>query len=1246
MKTTSAASDSNDTGIRKLRSKVDPKSKSSSLPKRSSENITHDVGPCSDAANPEVTDDSAEVINAAETEQFGRITDEFLGAVRAGKEPDVEEYAARYPQFAEDIRDLIPTLVLMESAKSQCGHPVQISIRQNIPLQQLQDSLVDFHIIRELGRGGMGVVYEAEQISLGRRVALKVLPPQLNSGSIQRDRFEREARVAAQLHHTNIVPVFGVGKTSDYCYYAMQYIEGASLERVLKSLRLLGIESAYATPDEFRKGERDEQIQPDAATQTVARMLLLGETAENTEDQGSNGQGKPLASDSNPLIDATSSIRPHRLVPFAGKGTEYYWQRVAIVGKQVANALQYAHEQNVTHRDIKPSNLVLDLNGTVWVTDFGLAKIEEQKDLTRSGDVLGTMRYLAPEALRGEAGPKSDIYSLGLTLYELIALRPAFDASDIHSLVNQITNSHPPALEEVRPGVPRDLATIIQRAIAEDPNDRYSEARDLADDLRRFTNDEPIYARRASHLEQLSRWARQNRSLATAVAGIGILLTVIALGGILAAIYFERGEHVQRRLRAEALRLAHHNEELAISNEAGLLEALETSRLLELARAEAETQRQVTRQNLYFAQMGLAQQTWRGHRGVYRTQLLLDNWLPEDGQADLRKWEWFYVQSLCKRELQAFAGHSDKIHCVAYAPQGDRLASASQDGSVRIWDSSSGKCEQILGKDPGGVFSLGWSPSGALLASAGMSGAVLWDTTNDQVVQRFATDQQVYAVAFSAIGDLAIASEPSRIEIRRNGTWDVKTVLKGHLYDVYTESIGFSPDGKYLAAPAGKTCLVWDVETGEIIRSLPSKENQHQAAVFSPDGQNIATTNRGTEILIWDFASGELSQTLSGHTHGVASVAWSPDGTRLASGSWDGTCLIFDLANRRPISRPGGHGRHVFSVAWHPSGSTLASGGDDNLIKTWLPSLADGYSSFTLEYPPVELVNDRPSKLALAPHTGLIAIPMGNSNLAIYDGDGRLHASINIAEYGDGKISDIVFSPDGSAFVVGTSLGHLSLWDTQSGTHLTTLPNITSGLAGIEWSPDADELLVVSCDAEYHRMSVATGDVIETRKIAKDSVSVATWSPDRTWLAVNENRNTPLILNLISGEVWRLPAESYRLHAFGWSYDGRRLAMGGTNHVIRVWDVADKREVLRLSGHGEVIRSVNFSPNDQRILSADSRGILKLWDATTGIEALALRGPVGRTQAALWSSEGRRVIATIASSLCIWDATENFLSRE
>ncbi len=289
-----------------------------------------------------------------------------------------------------------------------------------------------FRIIREIGRGGMGVVYEAEEQNLSRRVAVKILPANTLEDRHQIRRFEREAKAAGRLHHTNIVPVFGVGQSQGNHYYVMQYIDGRGLDVVIDEL---------AAHSDFGRA---------------------------------------------------------------------YFHSVARIGLQAAEALEYANRQGVLHRDIKPSNLLLDGRGNVWVADFGLALTTDADDLTQSGQVLGTFRYMAPERFRGQCDVRADVYSLGLTLYELVALRAAFGETDRFELIERIQREEPARLRRLNGRIPRDLETVIHKAIAHEPAQRYATAAALADDLRRFLRDEPVLARRIGPVRRASKWAKRH----------------------------------------------------------------------------------------------------------------------------------------------------------------------------------------------------------------------------------------------------------------------------------------------------------------------------------------------------------------------------------------------------------------------------------------------------------------------------------------------------------------------------------------------------------------------------------------------------------------------------------------------------------------------------------------------------------------------------------------------------------------
>jgi serine/threonine protein kinase len=348
--------------------------------------------------------------------------------------------------------------------------------------------LGDFHIVREVGRGGMGIVYEARQVSLKRRVALKVLAAGLGQSARAVERFHREAEAAARLHHSNIVPVYATGEQDGSHFYAMELIEGPSLDQVLKQL----------------KQTKSDRETADAATSTPSE---LGQTGPYVQS-GATGASNELTSSS------------------LGWGSGYF-DRVARLLAGVADALEYAHRQGVIHRDIKPSNLLLSAEGRLCVNDFGLARLLEQPGMTMTGEFVGTPAYMSPEQITAGRIPidhRTDIYSLGATLYEMLTLQPPFVGASRDQVLAQIIQKEPPRPRKINPKVPIDLETICLKCLEKDPDRRYRSAGDLAEDLRCFVNRFAIRARRAGLLTRLGKWVKRNPALAAAAAVVLVSL--------------------------------------------------------------------------------------------------------------------------------------------------------------------------------------------------------------------------------------------------------------------------------------------------------------------------------------------------------------------------------------------------------------------------------------------------------------------------------------------------------------------------------------------------------------------------------------------------------------------------------------------------------------------------------------------------------------------------------------------------
>jgi serine/threonine protein kinase len=501
-----------------------------------------------------------------------RLVEEFNDRFRRGERPSVREYCERYPRLADELHDLLPAMAQVEQAKEEFAETKE----STPPLAPAIRNLGDFHILREVGHGGMGVVYEAEQVSLGRRVALKVLTDRLMQDARQKRRFEREAKAAARLHHTNIVPVFGTGEASGVPYYVMQFIQGMGLDVVIEELARMAPETGSPAAVPLSSTKDVPAVRREAPL--IARSLMTGEfcPASAAQEPGDELEGTltqagldrapaqppaavtllPSSEGTHRVADtsgATSSVTLPGQSTSGGKARKLtYWQSAARIGVQVADALAYAHAQGVIHRDIKPSNLLLDLAGTIWVTDFGLAKAEGSDNLTHTGDVIGTLRYMPPEAFDGRADARGDIYALGLTLYELAALRPAFAERERNRLIKQVTTTEPMPVGRVRKGVPRDLETIIHKAIDRDPARRYQTAVALCDDLQHFVDDEPILARRQSNWERARRWCRHNPAVAALIAFIALLMVGVTVASVVAAAYFDQTARKERTAREDA----------------------------------------------------------------------------------------------------------------------------------------------------------------------------------------------------------------------------------------------------------------------------------------------------------------------------------------------------------------------------------------------------------------------------------------------------------------------------------------------------------------------------------------------------------------------------------------------------------------------------------------------------------------------------------------------------------------------
>jgi serine/threonine protein kinase len=478
--------------------------------------------------------------------RLARSLKEYLAALESGARPDRHAFQARYPELAEQLGVCLDNLEFLRAAAGEL-HPPVVATLPDGDGGVHPGPIGDFRIVRLIGRGGMGTVYEAEQLSLNRRVALKVLPFAAALDPKQLQRFKNEAQAAAQLHHTNIVPIYAVGCERGVHYYAMQYIEGQSLAAVIRELRHNAQVSQPEPSETFLRGPRRSAVAPVPGEAGPADRWMTGRDAP--AEPAIPPASIPETATASPRSQAASAMT----VDNQGRGSRFF-RRVAQLGLKAAEALDHAHQLGIVHRDIKPANLLLDVAGNLWITDFGLALFRSGVGLTLTGEVVGTLRYMSPEqalARRDVVDHRTDIYSLGATLYELLTLQPVFDAEDRQEMMHQIAGDEPRGLRHHDPRIPLELETIVLKALAKNPAERYATAQDLADDLQRYLQDRPVLARRPTLLELARKWARRHRSLvisAGAMLGLSLVASVVSTC-LIAREHFETKTAYERERR-------------------------------------------------------------------------------------------------------------------------------------------------------------------------------------------------------------------------------------------------------------------------------------------------------------------------------------------------------------------------------------------------------------------------------------------------------------------------------------------------------------------------------------------------------------------------------------------------------------------------------------------------------------------------------------------------------------------------
>jgi WD40 repeat protein/serine/threonine protein kinase/Flp pilus assembly protein TadD len=1206
------------------------------------------------------------------------LAEDFIARKRRGEKPTLSEYTEKYPELAADIRDLFPALLMMEDL----GESSLAATGPHLPKTPALRQLGEYRILREVGRGGMGVVYEAEQQSLGRRVALKVLPPHALNDPQHVQRFEREARAAARLHHTNIVPVFGLGHQDGTHFYVMQFIQGLGLDGVMKELR--DLRAAKTRQPTSVAAPHSGHLVGAACAQGHTSNGRLRQVAHSLMTGSFHLSEVPFGADdaapSTVTGGASESVVPRLpdgsdLSSVSGADTRYC-RSVARIGVQVAEALEYAHNQGVFHRDIKPSNLLMDMKGTVWVTDFGLAKAGDGEDLTQTGDIVGTVRYMAPERFQGRSDGRSDVYSLGLTLYELLALRPAFDQRDRAKLVEQVLHEEPPRLRKLNRAVPRDLETVVQKAMAREPEGRYARAADLAADLKRFLDDRPIQARRINGLERTWRWCRRKPALAFAVGlAAAALLAVTVVSSLFA--YFQRRTNTQ--LSVAYADLSDKQEKLAIEQQQTLhekrntVEALNKYKRLSVMLA-AERSR------------SLAEHGEPNHALLWLAKAL--ETAPDDADD---------LQFLLRSNLAGlYARHSTPLAPPAPPAPALRTAVLGPNESTMTTspDSKTLLVQQQANSTPP------WRYKGFRLVDA---------ATGEQIGKPLPIPEGHLRAVFTQDSRRLVTVSQQDL-LKGTGefrTWDAaaaEPLTQARECPVVTSVFLPTPDGKrMMTGHAGGQLRFWDMDSGEALpivldHKLPAA-GRIDRVVLSDDGSRVLTVCR-EEARLWNAATGEAVGEPVRHEGAISLTVLSPDGKFVVTGGEDGAARLWDAATGKPVGRPLQHSYPLRRVLFSPDGQTVATWavrsamGQDNRHEARLWRARDGeplgpvfhpeghpamlYSAGGFSFSPdglllltaadrtvqvwdVETSKKIDERLALAPDTyhdlkkpAAIFSPDGLSVIT-QAGTWQLNAAAalpRLLPHNDLVIA-VAFSPDGTRLVtgtqgVGTNGGVRSayLWDRASGQPLGRPMPHADRIPVVAFSPDG-ELVLTGASAwdgtaqlwDGHTgkrvgppMEYGFGSVVKVGAFSKDGGTVLLGGYAKGHL------ETARMWEVKTGKRVGPPLVHQRdVKALAYSPDGSRIVTGSSDKTAQLWDSRTCKPIGKTMTHTDAVESVAFSPDGSLVLTASKDKTARLWTSFDGTPVRTFKHENGVTKA-IFSPDGKTVFtASLDKTGRLWD---------
>jgi WD40 repeat protein/serine/threonine protein kinase len=912
----------------------------------------------------------------------------------------------------------------------------------------------------------------------------------------------------------------------------------------------------------------------------------------------------------------------------------------------VCNTVAYAHSRGVIHRDLKGANVVLGDFGEVMVLDWGFAKVLGRPDdfgmeisergtedidsvsaphsefpipssagplHTMAGQVLGTPAYMAPEqaaARQDLVDCRTDVYGLGAILYEILTGRAPFTGNDPSEVLRQVREKDPPAPETVCRGVPPALAAVCRRALARDPGGRYPAAADLGREVQRWLADEPVAAYRESYLARLRRWGRRHKASVTALA---VLLVTVLAALTVGAVLLQKEQARTAAVRGQAA----------------------------ADKAEAESRaRKALENQLYYHRIALAEREHAANNLNRATELLAAC------PTSLRGWEWYCLQRLCHADPLTLRGHTAAVSAVAFSPAGGRLASASHDHTVRIWDTHTRQTVRTLVGHSNVVYGLAYSPNGARLATASWDNTVkVWDVADGrELFTCDGHDEVVLRVVFSPDGRLLVSLSSHAVKVWDAATGEALRTL-GPVGGLNRYGLAFSPNGRHVAVTTHHPAVtIWDVTTGENVLTFLGHTSVVKNVAFSPDGTLVASgagdiaRNEPGEVKVWRADTGEEVYTLRGHTDPIYGVAFSPDGRRLVSGSQDHTCKVWDVTTGHEALTLRAHTDTVRGVAFSPDGSYLATACVDGTVTLW------DANPWADEKPPYlfQSLSGHQATVFIAtffPDGRTLAALSDNGTIRTWDVDAARELEERRISI-DPQIYSLALSKDGSQLATASTDG--VVWIIDPGTRETirkieTAP--TGPVKSLAFSPDGGRLAVADWDRTVQVWDVSASKRLHTLRGHEDAVIGVAFSPDGKQIASASYDQTVCVWDAETGRLRHtLLGHTSRVLSVAFSPDGRLLASASNDATIKLWDPATGEEVRTLRGHASGVYGVAFNADGSRLASASNDWTVKLWNPATGAETLTLRGHTDRVQSVSFTTDGRRLAsASSDQTVKVWE---------